>query len=104
MPLLSLYTVRASRRDHERAEAQQSVFMLSNVADIQTFLEKAEQKTGARLLMKFDLPTSEVLHALRDLYHMGTTRASLFGPGSGSSRFARVCRTLRSRFFPAEVQ
>jgi len=100
-PLLSLYTLPASRRDHQRAEAQQSVFMLSNVADIETFVDRAERMTGVQFLRKCDLPTSEARHALRDLRRMGIARASLFGPGTKSSRFVRACRDLRRRFFAA---
>ena len=97
-PHLSLYAVTASRRDHERADAQQLVFVLSNVSDIERFVEKSERLAGGRFLMKFDLPTSEARHALADLRRMGINRNSLFSPGVRSSRVARACRTLRSRF------
>ena len=51
--------------------------MLSNVSDIEGFVDRAEQLTGIRFLMKFDLPTSDAHHALADLRRMGITRAFL---------------------------
>jgi len=73
--------------------------MLSSVADIETFLNRLEEKSGARLLRKLDLPVSDARRARLDLQRSGITTGSLYPAGTRSLGFARACRTLRGRFF-----
>lgn len=78
---------------NERTIPQQSVFMLSNVADIEKFIQLHEATFKERYLFMIDLPVSERNHAMRDLRKMGITAGSLF-PGIDG-----VCRSLRERYF-----
>ena len=95
-PILSLYAHRAASRDHNRALPQQSVFMLSNVVEIETFIDLAEKKKNTRYLTKIDLPKATAKAALDELRSMGITEASLF-PGLDG-----ICRAMRDRFFNCE--
>ncbi|HZP92137.1 MAG TPA: FRG domain-containing protein [Burkholderiales bacterium] len=92
-PFLSLYPVRAAARDHNRALPQQSVFLLSNVVEIEVFVTKVEEQTHKRYLTKIDLPKVSAKGALAELRMMGITEASLF-PGLDG-----ICKGLRDRFF-----
>jgi len=100
VPLLYLYTVRASRRDNLRAKAQQSVFMLSNVADIEGFVVRYE-RIGLPLLLKFDLPADDAPQAREDLRELSITESSLFPSDSNCPGCAEVCAALKQRFFTA---
>ena len=93
VPHLSLYAIRAATRDHDRAQPQQSVFMLSNVVEIEIFVAEAERNTGKHYLTKIDLPKSNARAALAELRLMGITEASMF-PGLDG-----ICRAMRDRFF-----
>jgi hypothetical protein len=85
--------VRGARRDNDRAAPQQSAFVLSNVVEIETFIDEAERLASRRFLTKIDLPLSEARDALDELRFMGLTEASLF-PGLDG-----LCRELADRFF-----
>lgn len=93
VPHLILSAHRAASRDHNRALPQQSVFMLSNISEIETFITEAEEMTGKRYLIKVDLMKSEAKNALNELRFMGLTEATLF-PGLDG-----ICSELRNRFF-----
>jgi hypothetical protein len=43
VPFLSMHGVRSGYRDNDRAMPQQSVFMLSNVVDIEAYIELVEK-------------------------------------------------------------
>jgi hypothetical protein len=70
--------------------------MLSNVAEIEVFIGKAEEHTRKRYLTKIDLPKAASKAALAELRMMGITEASLF-PGLDG-----MCRELRQRFFGSQ--
>ncbi|MFZ3352451.1 MAG: hypothetical protein WA268_16465 [Xanthobacteraceae bacterium] len=72
---------------------QQSIFMLSNVVDIEAYIEQVENSLHRRLLTKIDLLTAEAGTALGALRLMGITEASLF-PGLDG-----ICKELPDRFF-----
>jgi hypothetical protein len=93
VPILSLYACRAAIRDHSRAVPQQSVFMLSNVAEIEVFIALMEEQVGKRYLTKIDLTKAEARTALAELRMMGITEATMF-PGLDG-----ICHELRDRFF-----
>jgi hypothetical protein len=93
VPFLSLHCVRSGYRDNDRATPQQSVFMLSNVVDIEAYIETVERCLRRRLMTKIDLSLSEAGTALSALRLMGITEASLF-PGLDG-----ICKELRNRFF-----
>ena len=91
-PAPSLYPVRAATRDHNRALPQQSVFLLSNIVEIEVFLTRVEEQTHKRYLTKIDLRRASAKAALTELRLMGITEASLF-PGLDG-----ICKELRNRF------
>lgn len=93
VPCLNLHAVRAAARDHDRALPQQSVFMLSSVAEIEVFIAAAEERTSKRYLTKIDLPKAAGKAAVAELRMMGITEVSLF-PGLDG-----ICGELRQRFF-----
>jgi FRG domain len=93
VPGLSLHNVRSGYRGNNRAMPQQSIFMLSNVVDIETYIERVESFLHRRLLTRIDLPIVEAGTALAALRLMGITEASLF-PGLDG-----ICKELRNRFF-----
>jgi hypothetical protein len=92
-PFLSLYPVHAATRDHNRALPQQSVFVLSNVVEIEVFIAQVEEMTRKQYLTKIDLARTDAGVALAELRLMGITEASLF-PGLDG-----ICKELRDRFF-----
>lgn len=78
---------------HNAAIPQQGVFSLTNLSDIEDYIESLEDNAGTRYLYAFDLQRSERDKALNDLRLMGITSATLF-PGIDS-----VCREMRIRYF-----
>jgi hypothetical protein len=59
---------------------QQAISTLTNVADVEYYLEAVTQRTGEIYLRAIDLPASQRNEVLHDLRFMGITAASLF-PG-----------------------
>jgi len=80
-------------RDNPRVIPQQSVHMFSNLVDIETFIEAAEQQAGRRFLRRIDVASTERSVAMRDLDVMGLTAAALFPGVEGA------CRALREKWF-----
>ncbi len=78
--------------NNDRALPQQSVFMFSNISDIESWVHHCEG-IGKEYLYCFDLPYSERQLAMDDLRSMGVTHASLF-PGKDG-----ICKSLRERLF-----
>lgn len=76
-------------RDNPRLLAQQGLFTLSTVKDIEHFLTARVVTPNNDLLLAVDIPISEAEKALSDLSYMGITAATLF-PGIDG-----VCRKLR---------
>ncbi len=93
VPHLSLHTIRAAARDHDRALPQQSVLMLSTVVEIESFIANIEEQSKKRYLTKVDLTRQDAGIALHELRLMGLTEASMF-PGVDG-----LCRELKNRFF-----
>ncbi len=78
--------------ENERAIPQQAVLTLTNLEDIERYIQYQEVD-GQKYLFAFDLPASEAAKALADLRLMGITRASMF-PGIES-----ICEELRDLYF-----
>jgi len=80
--------------ENERAVPQQSVSAITNVDDIETYIQSVEKATGTGpYLTAIDLPVSERDAVFNDLTLMGVTAGSLF-PG-----FDGTCEELKERNF-----
>jgi hypothetical protein len=82
--------------ENERTIPQQSISAITNVDDIETYIQEAEQKFGhgKPYLTAIDLPTSERVGVFHELRYMGVTAGSLF-PGLDGA-----CEELKERNFP----
>jgi hypothetical protein len=79
--------------ENERAIPQQGVLTLTNLEDIERYIQGKQESDGHTYLYAFDLPASEAKNAISDLRLMGITKASLF-PGIES-----ICAELRDLHF-----
>ena len=73
---------------------QQSIMMVSNVDDIESYIEAQDRLHGDQSLWAIDLPISERLKVLSELRLMGISAGSLF-PGIDGT-----CRDFKERYFP----
>jgi len=82
--------------ENERMIPQQSISAITNVDDIETYIQSAAQKFGKGVpyLTAIDLPASERPAVFRELSYMGITAGSLF-PGLDGA-----CEELKERNFP----
>ena len=78
-----------SPRNNPRMYAQQGQFLVTNVADVESFLRSIEKKSEFKVLIAADVPISCAGEALEDLAFMGLTAATMF-PGLDG-----VCRMMR---------
>jgi FRG domain len=81
--------LKVSARDNARLLAQQGVFTLSTVKDIEHYLTARVVTPNNDFLLAADIPISEAETALSDLSYMGITAATLF-PGIDG-----ICRKLK---------
>ena len=79
--------------ENERLIPQQSVSTVTNVDDIESFVQRAEVKNGASYLSAIDLPKRDRRQAMNELSYMGITAGSLF-PGLDGA-----CEELTERNF-----
>jgi len=81
--------------DNERMIPQQSVSALTNVDDIEAYLDEMAHKIGKgkSYLSAIDLPLLQRSTVVDDLTHMGVTAGSLF-PGLDGA-----CEELKERHF-----
>lgn len=79
--------------ENERALPQQALFSVTNVDDIESYINDHEIEYNKRYLRVFDLPLAERDVVLRELRLMGITSSSLF-PG-----FDGICEDIRMRLF-----
>ena len=78
-----------SPRNNPRMYAQQGQFLVTNLADVESFLRSIEKKNQYKVLIAADVPISCASEALEDLAFMGLTAATMF-PGLDG-----VCRMMR---------
>jgi hypothetical protein len=78
-----------SPRNNARLYNQQGVFIVTNVADLEDFLLKAEGDSRTRFIVAIDVPVACAAEALEDLYFMGLSAGNLF-PGLDG-----VCRAMK---------
>jgi FRG domain len=80
--------------ENPRMAPQQSVFTVTNIADIEDYLLAQSAANSKKYLVAFDIPTTQRVQALHDLSLMGISAASLF-PGIDG-----ICEYHASRNFP----
>lgn len=79
--------------ENERMIPQQAVSAITNIDDIETYIQECEKQKGKQYLCAFDLPLSERDKVLQELRYMGITAGSLF-PGLDGA-----CEELKNRNF-----
>ncbi len=80
-------------KHNSRLIPQQGLFTVTNVSDMEEYLETRSKQANKSYLFHGTFSTSERLRVLRDLELMGITDMMLF-PGMDG-----ICRTLREKFF-----
>lgn len=81
--------------ENERLIPQQAVSMVTNIDDIESYIQEVEATNGRQYLSAFDLPVRERKHVMQELSMMGITAGSLF-PGLDGA-----CEELKARNFEA---
>ncbi|MFA5293403.1 MAG: FRG domain-containing protein [Phycisphaerae bacterium] len=79
--------------ENERMIPQQSVSTITNIDDIESYIQLIEKEKGKSYLKVIDLPVTERTKVMRELSFMGITAGSLF-PGLDGA-----CEELKERFF-----
>ncbi|WP_321936259.1 FRG domain-containing protein [Paraburkholderia sp. J8-2] len=80
--------------ENERLIPQQALSALTNVDDVESFIDFVEKLHAKRYLTAIDIPAKERETVMRELALMGITAGALF-PGLDGS-----CEELRERLFP----
>lgn len=78
-----------SPRGNQRLYTQQSIFIVTNVADLENFIREIEVVTNRSLLVAADIPISCAKEALEDLRFMGLTANTLFPGLDGACRMMK---------------
>ncbi|WP_371142447.1 FRG domain-containing protein [Burkholderia cepacia] len=89
--------IHISSRDNPRLLAQQGVFTLSTVKDIERYLTARVVTPNNDFLLAVDIPVSEAKTALSDLAYMGITPATLF-PGIDG-----ICKRLKQQMLIGQI-
>jgi hypothetical protein len=79
--------------DNTRMVPQQAYLTISNVDDIEGYIDELEESTGGKFLQVIDLPGSERRQVMNELAMMGITAGSMF-PGLDGA-----CEQLREQNF-----
>ncbi|VVE36927.1 FRG domain-containing protein [Pandoraea communis] len=89
--------LQVSAKYNPRLYAQQGLFTLSSVHDIEAFLYGTGKNNNKNYLMAADIPVSEIGVGISDLFYMGITASSLF-PGLDG-----LCKRIRHQMFIGKV-
>lgn len=91
LPRVSPYvaSLSISPRNNPRLYAQQGLFLITNVGEVESFVCRLEKDSGRPALVAADIPVACTSEALEDLAFMGLTAATLY-PGLDG-----VCRMMR---------
>lgn len=76
-------------RNNPRLYAQQGMFVITNVADMESFIRTIEIETKTDILFAADIPISCAKEALEDLRYMGLTANTLFPGLDGACRMMK---------------
>ena len=80
--------------ENNRMISQQALSTITNIDDMETYIQMVEASRSKTYLQMIDLPVTERPHVMRELSVMGITAGSLF-PGLDGA-----CEELKERFFP----
>lgn len=97
-PYLHASMLEALAYDNARAIPQQSLSMVTNVDDIESYIAAAEGRNNKRYIFAYDLPVEESASVIRELRFMGISPSSLF-PG-----MVGACEDLKDRFFESGIK
>lgn len=86
-PYISCISI--SPRNNPRLYAQQGQFVVTNIADLESYFHIMERNSGEQILFAVDVPIACAVDALEDLAFMGVTASTLF-PGLDG-----VCRMMK---------
>lgn len=102
LPYYSPYVASLSilPRNNPRLYAQQGQFLVTNVADIESFLCSMESKLDRKILIAADVPIACASEALEDLQFMGLTAANLFPGLDGVCRMIKHEMSFKRRLLP----
>lgn len=89
--------LQVSARDNPRLLAQQGVFTLSTIKDIEHYLTARIVTPNNDFLLAVDVPISEAKAALSDMAYMGITAATLF-PGIDG-----ICKRLKHQMLVGQI-
>lgn len=79
--------------ENERLIPQQAVTTVTNIDDIEAYLQMKGTEKGCEYLTAIDIPITERNNVMRELSFMGITAGSMF-PGLDGA-----CEELREKFF-----
>ena len=79
--------------ENERLIPQQAVTTVTNIDDIESYIEEKEAQRKCSYLTAIDIPVSERNRVMHELSFMGITAGSMF-PGLDGA-----CEELRERMF-----
>lgn len=82
-------------RKNPRLLAQQGKFLVTNVSELENYLCHLENSTGLTLLKAVDIPISQAVEALEDLYFMGLSAATMFPGLDGACKMMKHSMTFR---------
>lgn len=79
--------------NNPRAVPQQSISAVTNIDDLESYIDRLEKLTAKSFLTAIDMPANERKRAMQDLALMGITAGSMF-PGLDGA-----CQQLKERYF-----
>lgn len=79
--------------ENKRMIPQQSITTITNVDDIEEYIQSKEIETNNNYLFAFDIPTSERNYVMNELAYMGITAGAMF-PGLDG-----ICEELKEKYF-----
>ena len=75
--------------DNPRMVPQQALTTVTNIDDVESYLQTKQKKLDSNLLIAIDIPAKDREEAMRDLRFMGITAGSMFPSIDG------VCEELK---------
>ena len=90
-----------SARLNPRLYAQQGMFLVTNIGNIEPFICLREKEHGNKYLFAIDVPVSCAVEALEDLAFMGLTASTMFPGLDGAARTIKHAMAFRHKHLPA---
>lgn len=86
-----------SPRNNPRLYAQQGQFVVTNIGDLETYIQTMEDSRKKKFLIAADIPVTCIADALEDLNFMGLNAATMF-PGLDG-----ICRKIRHSMVATKI-